>query len=167
MEEWALTKGEEMGLWKAGEMDLGQFKQWIQATEKELFPKKKRPTKMRKVLPDHPGQKEQDQDQGKQDQDQGKQDQDQVQGKQEQVQEKKKKKGVKVSATTTTATTATTIGKQVEVVAEEIQGIVYYIDAYENVYKPEDILRGVPNPTVLGKYVKVGNTYIVPDLGLY
>lgn len=161
MEEWALTKGEEMGLWKAGEMDLGQFKQWIQATEKELFPKKKRPTKMRKVLPDH--EQEQDQDEVKQEQEQ---EQVQVQGKQEQVQEKKKKKGVKVSAATATAAT-TTIGKQVEVVAEEIQGIVYYIDAYENVYKPEDILRGVPNPTVLGKYVKVGNTYIVPDLGLY
>jgi hypothetical protein len=160
MEEWALTKGEEMGLWKAGEMDLGQFKQWIQATEKELFPKKKRPTKMRKVSPEE---QEQDQDEVKQEQEQ---EQVQVQGKQEQVQEKKKKKGVKVSAATATAAT-TTIGKQVEVVAEEIQGIVYYIDAYENVYKPEDILRGVPNPTVLGKYVKVGNTYIVPDLGLY
>jgi endonuclease III len=41
--------------------------------------------------------------------------------------------------------------QNMEVVAEDIFGIVYYIDKYNNVYKTEDILKGVENPQVIAK----------------
>ena len=40
-----------------------------------------------------------------------------------------------------------------EVVAEDIGGIVYYIDKYNNVYKTEDILKEKTNPEVIAKWV--------------
>lgn len=56
--------------------------------------------------------------------------------------------------------------KKIEVFAEEIKGIVYYIDNYMNVYKTEDILKGKENPTIVAKYVKNDNIYTIPELGL-
>lgn len=56
--------------------------------------------------------------------------------------------------------------KKIEVFAEEIKGIVYYIDNYMNVYKTEDILKGKENPTIVAKYVKTDNIYTIPELGL-
>ena len=53
-----------------------------------------------------------------------------------------------------------------EVVAEEIQGIVYYIDAFNNIYCTEDILKGIPNPSVVGRYEKIGQSYYIPENGL-
>jgi len=53
-----------------------------------------------------------------------------------------------------------------EVFAEEIKGIVYYIDHNQNVYKTEDILQERENPAIIAKYVKVGNTYTIPSFGL-
>ena len=41
--------------------------------------------------------------------------------------------------------------QNLEVVAEDIFGIVYYIDKYNNVYKTEDILKGIENPQVIAK----------------
>jgi hypothetical protein len=55
---------------------------------------------------------------------------------------------------------------KVDVFAEEIKGIVYYIDRFSNVYKTGDILDGRENPTVIAQYKKVGDQYIIPDLGL-
>jgi hypothetical protein len=46
--------------------------------------------------------------------------------------------------------------KRVEVFAEEISGIVYYLDKMCNVYKHEDVLDGKENPEVIGKYRKDG-----------
>jgi hypothetical protein len=53
-----------------------------------------------------------------------------------------------------------------EVFAEEIKGIVYYIDQHNNVYKTEDILQERQNPQIIAKYIRVGNSYSIPSLGL-
>jgi len=56
--------------------------------------------------------------------------------------------------------------KKVEVVAEEIFGIVYYIDNLNNVYKTEDILEGKVNPSVIAKCNRSNGTVTIPELGL-
>jgi hypothetical protein len=56
--------------------------------------------------------------------------------------------------------------QKLEVVAEEIFGIVYYIDKYNNVYKTEDILQGKENPEIVAKCVKNSNGYSIPEFGL-
>jgi hypothetical protein len=53
-----------------------------------------------------------------------------------------------------------------EVIAEEIRGIVYYIDKFNNVYKTEDILSEKDNPEVIAKCVKTQNGYSIPEFGL-
>ena len=49
--------------------------------------------------------------------------------------------------------------------AQDFNGIVYYIDDKENVYKPEDIYQNKTNPKIIAKYVKdsEGN-YSIPSL---
>lgn len=64
------------------------------------------------------------------------------------------------------ASNANNTNHKIEVVANEIKGIVYYLDKYNNVYKTEDILQGVHNPAIIAKYVKQGNQYIIPEFGL-
>jgi hypothetical protein len=59
-----------------------------------------------------------------------------------------------------------TVSQKVEVFAEEIFGIVYYIDKFDNVYKTEDIVEGKQNPQIIAKYVKNNNRYTIPSLGL-
>jgi hypothetical protein len=41
--------------------------------------------------------------------------------------------------------------QKMDVFAEDIQGIVYYIDNFNNVYKTEDILANVQNPKIVAK----------------
>jgi hypothetical protein len=53
-----------------------------------------------------------------------------------------------------------------EVFAEDIKGIVYYIDRNQNVYKTEDILQNKENPEIIARYTLVGNTYTIPEFGL-
>ena len=43
--------------------------------------------------------------------------------------------------------------KKLDVVAKDVNGIVYYIDKFNNVYKTEDILAGKTNPAVIAKCV--------------
>lgn len=57
-------------------------------------------------------------------------------------------------------------GKKVEVWAQDIQGIIYYIDNMHNVYQVEDILQNKVNPKVIAKYVKVGDTYAIPEFNI-
>jgi hypothetical protein len=52
------------------------------------------------------------------------------------------------------------------VFAEEIFGIVYYIDKQNNVYKTEDILEGKENPKIIAKCLKQNGILTIPDLGL-
>jgi hypothetical protein len=48
-------------------------------------------------------------------------------------------------------TTAAT--KAVQVVAVNVRGILYYVDAFQNVYKTEDILKRIDNPQIIGRAV--------------
>ena len=42
--------------------------------------------------------------------------------------------------------------KKIEVWVEEIQGINYYIDSDNNVYRAEDIVENKPAPAVIAKW---------------
>ena len=54
-------------------------------------------------------------------------------------------------------------GYKVEVWAQEIQGIIYYIDKNGNVYQVEDIIQSKNNPKIIAKYVKNGDNYTIPE----
>jgi len=56
--------------------------------------------------------------------------------------------------------------QKLEVFVEEIKGIVFYIDKYNNVYKTEDILAERENPQIIAKCVKNERGYTIPELGL-
>jgi hypothetical protein len=58
--------------------------------------------------------------------------------------------------------TATTTQK-IEVYAQDIQGIIYYIDKNNNVYQAEDIISNKMNPKIIAKYVKNGEEYSIPE----
>lgn len=53
-----------------------------------------------------------------------------------------------------------------EVFAEEIGGIVYYIDKFKNVYKTDDVLQAKLNPSIIAKWEKSGEKYTIPEFGL-
>lgn len=53
-----------------------------------------------------------------------------------------------------------------EVFAEEIGGIVYYIDKFKNVYKTDDVLQAKLNPSIIAKWEKTGDKYSIPEFGL-
>jgi hypothetical protein len=55
---------------------------------------------------------------------------------------------------------------KLDVFAEEIGGIVYYIDRMRNVYKTDDILQAKLNPNVIAKWEKSGERYTIPEFGL-
>ena len=60
-----------------------------------------------------------------------------------------------------------TSNKKVEVWVKDIKGINYYIDAQNNVYKPEDILTNKVNPAVIAKWVKVTeDIYAIPQFDI-
>jgi len=59
-----------------------------------------------------------------------------------------------------------TVSHKLEVVAEEIFGIIYYIDKFNNVYKTEDIMEGKQDPKIIAKYQRNGNALTIPELGL-
>lgn len=54
--------------------------------------------------------------------------------------------------------------KKKEVWAQDIGGIIYYIDHTNNVYNHTDILDGVANPRVIATYNKVGEKYDIPNI---
>lgn len=56
--------------------------------------------------------------------------------------------------------------EKIEVVAEDINGIVYYLDNKGNVYKTEDILNGKENPQIIATYRLSNGKYTIPDFGL-
>jgi hypothetical protein len=58
------------------------------------------------------------------------------------------------------------VSHKIEVFAEEIFGIVYYIDKQNNVYKTEDILEGKENPKIIAKCLKQNGILTIPELGL-
>jgi len=50
---------------------------------------------------------------------------------------------------------------KIEVFAQEIQGIIHFLDLKNNVYRVEDILQNNPNPQIIYKYIKTDNNYII------
>lgn len=56
--------------------------------------------------------------------------------------------------------------QKVEVWAQDIQGIVYYIDKSNNVYQAEDIMLNKVNPKIIAKYVKTGEVYNIPEFNI-
>ena len=42
--------------------------------------------------------------------------------------------------------------QSVDIFGEDVNGIIYYMDKYTNIYKMEDIMRQSENPTVIGYY---------------
>jgi hypothetical protein len=42
--------------------------------------------------------------------------------------------------------------KKIDVIVKEIDGILYYVDEFMNIYKPEDIIGNKENPSIIGKY---------------
>jgi len=56
--------------------------------------------------------------------------------------------------------------QKIEVWAQDIQGIIYYIDKTGNVYQAEDIVNNKINPNIIAKYVKTGETFTIPAFGL-
>lgn len=56
--------------------------------------------------------------------------------------------------------------QKIEVWAEDIQGIVYYIDKNGNVYQSEDIISNKSNPKIIAKYAKTADTYTIPEFGI-
>jgi hypothetical protein len=53
---------------------------------------------------------------------------------------------------------------KIEVWAEDIKGIVYYIDKLNNVYDTGDIIKNKVNPKIIAKYVKNGENLSIPEL---
>jgi len=57
--------------------------------------------------------------------------------------------------------------KKVEIWVQEIKGINYYIDSANNVYKPEEIISHIANPSVIAKWALTeAGTYIIPAFGI-
>ena len=56
--------------------------------------------------------------------------------------------------------------QKIEVCAQDIQGIVYYIDKNGNVYQAEDIISNKLNPKIIAKYLKDGDTYSIPEFNI-
>lgn len=56
--------------------------------------------------------------------------------------------------------------QKIEVWAQDIQGIVYYIDNFNNVYDTADIIKNQVNPKIIAKYVKNGENFVIPALNI-
>ena len=56
--------------------------------------------------------------------------------------------------------------QKIEVCAQDIQGIIYYIDKTGNVYQAEDIINNKINPKIIAKYVKNGEVYSIPEFNI-
>ena len=56
--------------------------------------------------------------------------------------------------------------QKIEVWAQDIQGIVYYIDKAFNVYQAEDIVINKLNPKIIAKYIKIGDVYSIPEFNI-
>ena len=56
--------------------------------------------------------------------------------------------------------------QKVEVWAQDIQGINYYVDKFNNVYDTADIIKNQVNPKIIAKYVKTGDNYSIPEFNI-
>ena len=54
--------------------------------------------------------------------------------------------------------------KNIVVHTQDIKGIIYFIDDFENVYDPVDITNGVKNPKIVAKYkLEDDGSYSIPE----
>ena len=58
----------------------------------------------------------------------------------------------------------TNTDKTLEIMVVDIQGIIYYMDKFNNVYNITDILEKKENPQIVGKYKKNGTEYKITYL---
>jgi hypothetical protein len=56
--------------------------------------------------------------------------------------------------------------QKVEVWAQDIKGIIYYLDKNMNVYQTEDIVSNKHNPKIIAKYIKTGDIYNIPEFNI-
>ena len=56
--------------------------------------------------------------------------------------------------------------RSIEVFAQNIRGIVYYIDKYNNVYNTEEIMSNKLNPQVVAKWEKNNDGYSIPEFNI-
>jgi hypothetical protein len=56
--------------------------------------------------------------------------------------------------------------QKVEVWAQEIHGIIYYIDKFNNVYDNADIIKNKVNPKIIAKYSKNNEIYSIPEFNI-
>jgi len=47
----------------------------------------------------------------------------------------------------------------VDIYGEEINGIIYYLDKYNNIYKMEDIMSEKSDPMIIGSYTNINDSY--------
>jgi hypothetical protein len=59
-----------------------------------------------------------------------------------------------------------TTSKKVQVWAQDIGGIMYYIDDANNVYSHEDVITDRVDPKIIAKYVKHGEKYSIPEYNI-
>ena len=55
---------------------------------------------------------------------------------------------------------------KLEVWAENIRGIIYYIDRTGNVYLTEDIIRNSTTPRIIAKYKKENSITSIPEFNI-
>jgi hypothetical protein len=64
-----------------------------------------------------------------------------------------------------TSTKGQELVKKMDVIAKEMEGIVYYVDEFQNVYRTEDILNEKENPQVVAKYEQLaGGRYLIREV---
>ncbi len=56
--------------------------------------------------------------------------------------------------------------QKIEVWAQDIMGIIYYIDKDGNVYQVEDIVSNKQNPKIIAKYIKTATGFSIPEFGI-
>jgi hypothetical protein len=61
---------------------------------------------------------------------------------------------------------ANNVSCTIELFAQEIGGIVYYIDKHTNVYKTEDVLQNKENPLIVANYTLTNGLYHIPAFGI-
>ena len=53
--------------------------------------------------------------------------------------------------------------RKITVWAEDIKGIIYFIDEKKNVYDPQDIHHNVQNPKIIAKWEMNNGEYVIPQ----
>lgn len=56
--------------------------------------------------------------------------------------------------------------KKVTVWAQDVHGIIYYMDDSNNVYNPADIINDRRNPKIIAKYECIGGVYSIPAFNI-